>query len=328
MKRSVPVLLLTSIIALSAGAFAQEQDEALATELFNAGRDLMADGNYTQACPKLAESARLSTAVGTLGKLAECEERIGKLLSARTHWQQALNLARAQGDERVALVEQQVARLDAVVPKVRIVAPLTRPAGLQVVFDGTPLSVGSLGVAFPVDPGPHEVEATAPRRSPVRLSVSVSADGAITVVSLPELADDQPAVVPATTLPPPAPESNTTVSDDRANSLGTVGLVVAGVGAVGVGVGAYFGGLAKSRLESSNDMGCNGNVCPPDAAAKRDDAREAGTTSTVFFLAGGALVAGGLGLLLFGPDEKNESAPTLSAGASPDGAGLLMRGAW
>jgi hypothetical protein len=75
-------------------------------------------------------------------------------------------------------------------------------------------------------------------------------------------------------------------------------------------------------------MGCDGSTCPPDAAAKRDDARDAGNTSTVFFLAGGALAAGGLGLWLFGPDEKKESSPALSAGVSHDGAGLSMRGVW
>ena len=43
----------------------------MATELFNAGRDLMTAGNFAAACPKLAESARLDVKVGTLGKLAE-----------------------------------------------------------------------------------------------------------------------------------------------------------------------------------------------------------------------------------------------------------------
>lgn len=324
-----PTAILLATLCLSTAAQSQDQNEALATELFNAGRDLMAEGRFAEACPKLEESARLDPAVGTLGKLASCEEKLGKLMLARTHWQQALNRARAENDARVVLVEEALRRLDGIVPKLRIVAPAARPAGMRVTLDGTDLGETSFGVPVPVDPGDHVVTVFAPGREPRELRLNVLADGATTVVRLPEM--ERPVEpVAAPVAPPPAREPPPPAHRETSSThpLRSVGLVVAGVGVVGTGVGAYFGGLAKSRLDESNEMGCDGAVCPPAAADKRDEARDAGNVSTVFFLAGGALVAGGLGLWLFGPEDREQPAPGVSAVVAPieGGGGVWMQG--
>ena len=332
MRRILQTLFLWSTLCLSSSALSQEQNEALATELFNAGRDLMAEGRFAQACPKLEESARLNPAVGTLGKLASCDEKLGKLMLARTRWQQALNRALAESDERAGLIEQELRRLDGIVPKLRIVAPAARPAGMRVTLDGTELGESSFGVALPVDPGEHLVVVTAPTHAQRQLKLNVLADGATTVLRLPEL--EKPAE--RAEAPPPPVQKPVVSASPEADSSGamsthplrSVGLVVAGVGMVSAGVGAYFGGLAKSRLDESDEMGCDGAICPPDAAQRRDEAREAGNASTVFFLAGGVLVAGGLGLWIFGPEDREEPAPRVSAVVTPTsaGGGVWMQG--
>jgi hypothetical protein len=329
MRRILSAVVGALVLCVAGGVGAQEQDEALATELFNAGRDLMAEGRYAEACPKLAESVRLDPAVGTLGKLASCEERIGKLMLARTHWQQALNRARSENDQRLPLIESELRRLDGLVPKIKLMAPSVRPAGMRVTLDGTSMSDSSLGVAVPVDPGPHRLEVFAPGKETKVISLELMTDGAITTVRLPSF--EEPVAAAAAPEPTePQPVVAAPVTEVSTHPLRSVGLVVAGVGAVGVGVGAYFGGLAKSRLDESNELGCDGASCPPDAADKRNDARDAGNVSTVFFLAGGALVAGGLGLWVFGPEDRETSAPRVSAApvAAPGGGGLVMRGAW
>src|SRR5207248_8067153 len=81
-------------------ARAQSNDAGIASQLFDAGRDLMKRGDYASACPKLFESARLEPRVGTLARLAECEEKIGHLAAARGHWKDTVELARAQKDDR------------------------------------------------------------------------------------------------------------------------------------------------------------------------------------------------------------------------------------
>ena len=65
-RRYVPIATIATSLALGRAAFAQPSatDAALATELFNTGRDLMKDGQFVAACPKLSESVRLDPKVG------------------------------------------------------------------------------------------------------------------------------------------------------------------------------------------------------------------------------------------------------------------------
>ena len=76
-------------------------------------------------------------------------------------------------------------------------------------------------------------------------------------------------------------------------------LGVAGLG--GLATGAAFAAIAKQRYDTSLghcDPPPNQNTCSHHSVLERDAARSAGDVSTVAFIAGGALAAGGLGLLI------------------------------
>src|SRR5260370_30941466 len=135
MKRVCKDVGLAFTLALTWSTPARADDEAAATELFNTGRDLRKAGDCGAACPKLAESVRLKPTVGALAKLAACDEHEKRLANARARWQQALNLARAVGDNRAAEVEREVARIDAVVPKVTFAAQAALPEGAVIRLD-------------------------------------------------------------------------------------------------------------------------------------------------------------------------------------------------
>jgi hypothetical protein len=278
-------------------------EEALATDLFTAARELMAEGRHAEACPKLVESARLSKKVGTYGKLAECDEKMGRLVAARADFQQALNLARAQGDERLPIVEKELARVDAIVPRLRLSLTGSPPAGLEISVDGVEVGTGLLGTPIPLDPGRHKVVATAPGRQPWTASVELSADGKTTSLPVPALSSAQPAVTAA---PPPAGRSPMAIG----------GIAATGVGVAAVGLGAFFGGLAQARTDESNRAGCAGDLCDADGAEIRNSARAAGDVSTALFITGGALLAGGLTLWLLGTDPRATTAPAARSGGS------------
>lgn len=290
MRRGTLALVVGLLCAVASPARASDgADKAAATELFNAGRDMMKNGDYAAACPKLAESARLEPTVGALAKLAECEEHERRLVSAYGRWQQALNLARATGDERAADVEREVARVEAIVPKLRITATGLLPVETVIRLDAVELGPAGLGVPLAVEPGAHALQASAPHKVTWSASVETNADGATTTVTIPPL-EDAPTLAPTPTLAPApalAPTPTPTPSPWR-----NAALVTAGVGIAAVGVGTAFGIAAMNQR---NDAACPGNVCPDEGSASTlRGAKTSADVSTALFIAGGALLGAGL----------------------------------
>ena len=115
---------------------------ALATQLFDQARALLADGNAALACPRFAESQRLDPSPGTLLNLANCHEVEGKTASAWTELNEALAVAEREGQtERAAFAQQHIAAL---VPRLsRLVVVLPPELGavdVELTRDGTTLA--------------------------------------------------------------------------------------------------------------------------------------------------------------------------------------------
>jgi hypothetical protein len=107
----------------------------------------------------------------------------------------------------------------------------------------------------------------------------------------------------------------------------TVGWVLGGAGVVGLGLGTVFGVMAMSDDSSAH---CNAsNQCQPGPLSS---ARSAALVADIGFIAGGVLLAGGAGLVLFGPSGGSAEAPAASATLVPvvrtDGGGAAIRGSW
>jgi hypothetical protein len=112
------------------------------------------------------------------------------------------------------------------------------------------------------------------------------------------------------------------------SALRPIGLVTAGLGIVGLGVGSFFGLQAMGK---KSDAGCTADkLCPDEPAANTfRDAASAGNLSTIFFVAGGVLAAGGLTMWLVAPKPE---APTVATQAIPSvgmrTAGMALAGRW
>ncbi|MEO7113534.1 MAG: hypothetical protein ABI183_24055 [Polyangiaceae bacterium] len=312
-KRFAVSFFCLGLALVSAPAYAQSANAGIASQLFDAGRDLMKKGDFVNACPKLAQSATLEPRLGTFGRLAECEEKIGHLAAARGHWNDAVDLAHAQKDDRAQHAEDELKRVDALVPRV-LVTMTAPPANLSLSLDDVAIGAASIGVALPIDPGHHTITASAPDKTPWATSIETKADGATTSITIPPLTDSKPVVAP-----PPVVENSQplpqAVQDPRpdpptSRPLATVGVVTAIVGGAFIATGAVLGVVANSKASKSYDDGCSKNgMCPAGAAAsEHDSARTFAGISTITFIGGGVLVAAGAVLFIVAPKKAQSSA--------------------
>src|SRR5262249_15429731 len=149
-----------------------------AEALFIEAKKLMNDGNYRDACPKLAESQRLDPGGGTLITLALCHEADGKTASAWAEFGEALTIALKDGrEDRATVARLHAERLE---PRlchltIRVDSEVSNLQGIEVTQDGVMLERPAWGTALPVDPGEHHIEARAPGMKTWKGSVLVGA---------------------------------------------------------------------------------------------------------------------------------------------------------
>lgn len=307
---------------------ARASNNGAAEELFREGQALMKAGKFEEACPKLAESQRLDPETGTLLNLAACHEKEGKLASAWAEYDDAAALAQRDGrDDRVQYCKEHVAAIEPRLARLTIdVAAGANVPGFQVKLDEVVVGAPSFGVALPVDPGVHRISANAPGKRPWQASLTVRVGPSQETVKVEPLADAAAESAPAATSTPLAPPA---AGDSTGRTQRYVAYGLGGAGVLALGVGAAFGLTAISKNGESNDKGCFGNQCTAPAASLRRDARSAGTISTVFFVVGGAALAGGVTLFFTAPSSKHAaSRPRARVAFGPGGGSLAVESAW
>jgi len=226
---------------------AQEDAGALASRaLFDEARRLMQNGQFQEACPKLEESQRLRSGIGTQFNLAECYEKVGRYASAWSLYLRVAADTKALGQPdreqvaraRAAVLEPRVARL-----LLQVSAPV---AGLELTLDGSALGSATWGVATPVDPGEHAVVAQAPGHDPWRGVAQIPDRAAQISLAVPELVPSAPALVPAA--------SDTPSDEDPGSSAHTLPYVIGGVGIAAVALSGLFGLRVLNKNGEAKDV--------------------------------------------------------------------------
>jgi hypothetical protein len=292
--------------------------EAAAEALFLEGKRLVAAGKIDEGCAKLAASHAIDPAAGTLIHLADCHEKGGRTATAWATFREATSRAAAQGRSDWAdLARARAAELEPKLARLTIAAP----AGVAVRLDAELVPAGALGSPLPVDPGEHRVEASAAGRAPWGTTVRIAAGASSTTIAVPELAREPTGETAATAAPNPSGPERADGSTQR-----TLGWLGVGAGGLALGVGAIAGLVAIGKNSDSTRACPDDGVCADAAAREANDAaRTAAAVSTVAFVAGGVLAAGGLVLVLTAP-----AAPATRASAriviAP--TGLQLGGAW
>ncbi len=326
-KRHWSLVVCGAALAFPGAAAAQSAaDPVAARALFQDARKLVAAKQYEQACPKFEESLKLDPGIGTMFNLGDCWEHVGRTASAWSEFLDAASAAKNAGQaDREKVARQRAAGLEAHLSRLTI--GVAAPDAGLVVHDGTRTVEPSVfGVAIPVDPGSHTIEATAPGKKPWQSVVQVAPDGASVTLAVPALATDETATAsaaaPVPAAPPPAPAAENDVDRPAGSTQRTAGWITGGVGVAGVVVGAVFGLVASSKNSQAKGL-CPTLACPNQGdfdqhASLVDSAKTARTVAIVGFAAGGAALIGGTVLIVTAhkrpPRDALRFAPVVGAG--------------
>ena len=208
-------------------------------------------------------------------------------------------------------------------------------------MDGEPLATQLDGTALSIDPGVHSFafetagqpkvekqlvirEGQKGRREPVTFGVAASAPPVAGPVAA------APASVVVQVLPASAEKAKTASQTESAptksgesSGLGaqkTAAIVVAGVGVVGVGIGAVFGLRAMSKLNQAN-AACPNECSDQNGVELWKSTTTAGNIATAAFIVGGVGLAAGA-VLWF------TAKPSASTEVSVGPGSIELKGSW
>jgi hypothetical protein len=315
---AVGALLALGLVAPALRAEPSASQRATAEALFRKAAELMDAQQIAEACEKFQASQELDPTLGTMLHLADCYDRAGRTASAWALFQTASQKARLAGQpDRERIAKQRADDLEARLSLLDVkVTPERRIPGMVVSVGGTPVPAASFDTPLPFDPGPRRVEVRAPGYKPWSTMVTLANGPTTQTLEIPELALLPKAATPSAAERPPEPRS-------ESSSQGTLGIVTGAVGLVTLGVATYFGYRAYdlNRRSKAQCRAEDRNACTPAGVGLRDDARTAGTLSTVAATSGTLLVAGGFVILLTAPSDGAPAERRRAAAASPEAAG-------
>lgn len=330
MRYALTLVMLVS--ALVGRAQAQSADSsALAEQLFNQARDLVKANKWAEACPKFEASLRYDPVLGTRLNLATCYEHIGRLASAWGLYRESIDAAKKAGDsKRADYAQKQATALEPRLPKLAISAPVNKPAGFVVKRDGTPIDAGELGTALYVDPGTHEVVASATGYEAYTVTVTV-VEGKTETLSIPPLVA-KPAASTEEKKPEDEQEVDTAAISAKARQRKFIALGLGGGGVVALAVGLVFGAKASSSYDDAKKLCGDDLVCSMENFDKGkklvSDARSAGTISTVLVGVGIAAAAAGVVVYVTRPKAAERATARLVPVPHEGGAGLALVGSF
>jgi hypothetical protein len=307
------------------------KDAAMAETLFEDAKKRMTSGDYAGACPKLAESYRLDPGSGTLTALALCHEQLGQTASAWAEFIEVVTDAQQAGrPDRERFARQHVSALEAQLSRLTIsVAPETAQLPeVQVRRDKVVVGPAAWGVASPIDPGDHLIEASAPGKLTWTVHVTIGPHSDAQSVAVPALQDapEQAGGEPQTATPAAAANETSQASETSPTPSGggtqrAVGWLLGSVGLASLVTGSVFGVEAMSKSSDAKAQ-CPGNVCTTShAISENGDAKTDALIADVTLGAGVVAAGIGLYLVLSAPSGESSAPSNTSPGVSGEPAG-------
>jgi len=304
-------------------------DRATARRLATEGQIALKKGDYDTAADRFQRANDLLAAPTFLVRLARARVGQGRLVEAYEIYRKVIRDGvepDAPEPFKRALAEARL-EVKAVEPRLAWVSVNVvgaNPNEVEVQLNNAVIPSAALGAQRPVDPGTLKARATAEGYQPAEVEVQLAEGEHLPAIELSMRRSAKKATAVAVSNPANDNPVMTYDGGEHAplitqNSLGYITL---GLGGAGLIVGSVSGILAYSAHEDLLDY-CddrNKSTCiitdpqgTKHAAAlqKKDDMEKFATIATVGFIAGGALAATGLILLITAPDDSDK--PTQAA---------------
>jgi hypothetical protein len=307
---------------------------------------LKEQGLCNEAIPYFVESTRLDRQPNVLLDLADCEEKVGRLGAASTHFIEARDLSQAQGLEpQRAIAEKRLQAIDKRLPKLIVRLAPDSPPGTTVARDGFDLGSISFNSPLLVDVGKHVIVARGgglQRRFDISVSEGETKEVVVTPVGGEPIAVIAPSSAVART--PPAPPSSgsvpiglsaTSLPGDSSPGTGQriAGFSLMGVGAVGLVIGTIFGLKVSGNNRDIDSICPTGQPCPPPSVAQYNsavaDAKINRAASLIGFGVGAVFIGTGTVLVLTAPNRPASGvAVWLTPAVGSSGSGAALGGTW
>ena len=301
-------------------------DRTTARRLGIEGQIALKKNDFDTAADRFERANDLVPAPSFLVRLARARIGQGRLVEAyeiyRTIIREGVEPDKPEPFKRaLAEAQQEVKGLEPRLAWVSVNVVGVRPDEVEVSLNGSVIPSAALGAQRPMDPGMLHVEAKADGYRTAEAEMQLSEGQHVPVIELHLVALPKPPAV-AVEVAETQPVMTADGGEPGFMSQSTLGYVVLGLGGIGLAVGGVTGLMAMDRRSQLDDMaeGCTPlpdgrcRVYDPDGSLQteakktRDELKTFANAATIGFVAGGALAATGLLLLITAPDDSGGSA--------------------
>jgi tetratricopeptide (TPR) repeat protein len=326
MKHLLVSALLLVAASLPGQAQADQQpsaaDRTTARRLGNEGVIALKNGEYDTAADRFERANDLVNAPSFLVLLARARVGQGRLVEAyeiyRTIIREGVQPDKPEAFKRaLAEAKAEVKGLEPRLAWVAVNVVGARPEQVEVTLNGSVIPSAALGAQRPADPGVLRVEAKAEGYRTAERVLELTEGQHLAPIELRLVELPKPTVAAPVKLDQPVMTADG--GEPPFISQNTLGYVALGLGAAGIAVGTVTGIMAINRRQELDDFECYqevGNTCylvnDPEtvnaAVSAKDDLDTFAAAATISFIAGGALAATGIILLVTAADEPAEVA--------------------
>lgn len=317
----------------TAAAGDSEIEIANARQLAIQGIDAVESGNCKTGEPLLERAEKLHHATVHLQYLARCRLAAGRLVAATEMWRQIIREGAPSGSSPA--VQAAIAEANTQLPHTlpRLASTTVRASAeyrdIKVMVDGVAVRSELLGAAQVIDPGDHRIEAEAPGYVHFSKTWNVgegqSAEIVIKLTPAAGGADSGPTTGPAGEPEEPARSGS---------GLKTAGFVVGAAGVIALVAGTVTL-LTRNNKQDSLAEKCPNESCPRGSITQTelDDEKDSVHTLTaatnILMFGGGALLAGGVTMIVIGSGSNgSEPRTALTFGSPRADFGLSIRGTY